>query len=103
MCYRKGSGCAKISVIEKGIGGNGDTAQHLEYVHAIRARYLRGSKLEKGKILDEFVQVTGMHRKAAARLLNTESRTKVGKRRGRRPKYSRDFDIFAFHPTDYTT
>jgi hypothetical protein len=27
-CYRKGSGCVKISVTEKRYGGSGDTTQH---------------------------------------------------------------------------
>ena len=40
-----------------------------EYVEAVRGRYLRASKIEKGKILDEFTQVVGCHRKAAIRLL----------------------------------
>jgi hypothetical protein len=40
-----------------------------EYVAAIRGRYQTGNKEEKGKILDEFVKVTGYHRKAATRLL----------------------------------
>ena len=36
-----------------------------EYTQAVRERYLRASKKEKGKILDEFVSVTGYHRKSA--------------------------------------
>jgi hypothetical protein len=40
-----------------------------EYAAAIRDRYLRVNKEEKKKILDEFVKVTGYHRKAAIRLL----------------------------------
>jgi hypothetical protein len=38
-------------------------------VSAIRQRYQMTNKQEKGKILDEFVKVTGYHRKAAIRLL----------------------------------
>jgi len=41
-----------------------------EYVEAIRRRYGKGSKEEKGLILDEFTKTTGTHRKAAIRLLN---------------------------------
>jgi hypothetical protein len=59
----------------------------MEYAQAIRPRYLRTSKEEKGKILDEFVQATGFHRKAAIRLLNRVSRLSAGKRRGRKRKY----------------
>ena len=59
----------------------------MEYAQAIRPRYLRASKEEKGKILDEFAQATGFHRKAAIRLLNRVSRPTAGKRRGRKRKY----------------
>ena len=59
----------------------------MEYAQAIRPRYLGASKEEKGKILDEFAQATGFHRKAAIRLLNRVSRLTAGKRRGRKRKY----------------
>ena len=62
----------------------------LEYAQAIRLRYLRASKVEKGKILDEFMQVTGLHRKAAIRLLNRANQPKIGKRRGRLRQYGPD-------------
>ena len=62
----------------------------LEYVQAIRPRYLRVSKVEKGKMLDEFMHVTCLHRKAAIRLLNKINRTKTGKRRGRPREYGSD-------------
>jgi len=44
-----------------------------EYTEAIRERYLRASKKEKSKILDEFTKVTGYHRKAAIYSLNPVS------------------------------
>ena len=37
----------------------------MEYAQALRSRYFGASKEEKGKMLDEFTQVTGLHRKAA--------------------------------------
>jgi len=40
-----------------------------EYTEAVRGRYLGAGKKEKGRMLDEFTQVTGYHRKAAVRLL----------------------------------
>ena len=40
-----------------------------ELVVAIAGRYARASRLERGRILDEFVAVTGLHRKHAMRLL----------------------------------
>jgi hypothetical protein len=40
-----------------------------ELVPVIRPRYLRASTTEKTHILDEFVAITGYHRKYAIRLL----------------------------------
>jgi hypothetical protein len=58
-----------------------------EYVAAIRDRYQKVDKEEKGKILDEFVKVTGYHRKAAIRLIsNIGRRSKT--HRGRPSKYN---------------
>jgi hypothetical protein len=62
-------------------------ASILEYAEAIRERYRKGAKLEKGKMLDEFTQVTGLHRKAAIRLLNRSELARGAKRRGRRRQY----------------
>jgi hypothetical protein len=61
-----------------------------EYAEAIRIRYFRASKKEKGKILDEFIKVTGCHRKAAIRLLRHGDEPKGRKRPGRPPKYNND-------------
>ena len=38
-------------------------------------------------MLDEFIQVTGFHRKAAIRLLNRVNRLTYSKKRGRKHKY----------------
>ena len=79
--YRKGSSCVKISVTE---GGKGDTTQHIGICTGTTdPDILQASKEEKGKMLDEFTKVTGLHRKAAIRLLNRVSRPTAGKRRGR--------------------
>ena len=40
-----------------------------ELAEAQRARYLKAGRVEKGRILDEFVAATGYHRKQAVRLL----------------------------------
>ncbi len=40
-----------------------------EYAAALRGRYLAAGKKEKGRILDEFCRTSGLHRKAAIRLL----------------------------------
>lgn len=60
-----------------------------EYAAAVRPRYKAAGKVEKGRILDEFCRTTGMHRKAAVRLLNHETRAPAA-RRGRRRRYSQD-------------
>lgn len=57
----------------------------MEYVEAMRGRYTRSSKKKKTVILDEFVANTGIHRKAAIRLLNRDKRPS-GKKRSGRPK-----------------
>lgn len=58
-----------------------------EYADAIRQRYRAGHKTEKGKILDEFTKVTGLHRKAAIRLLRNKSQRTIKKKRGRTKYY----------------
>jgi hypothetical protein len=59
----------------------------LEYAQALRPRYQKASKEEKTEMLDEFTEVTGLHRKAAIRLLNRVSYPRLNKRRGRQRKY----------------
>jgi hypothetical protein len=58
-----------------------------EYASAIRERYQKASKEEKGKILDEFTRVTGLHRKAAIRLLNRANGSCEKRRAGRHKSY----------------
>ncbi len=62
-------------------------ASIVEYVEAVRWRYLRASKKEKGKILDEFTKVTGCHRKAAIRLFHRGNQPRTDKKRGRPRQY----------------
>lgn len=62
-----------------------------EYAAAIRDRYRKGDKEAKGKILDEFVKVTGYHRKAAIRLLCKPARVAV-RHRGRPGEYQAVFE-----------
>lgn len=58
-----------------------------ELVDRVRDRYLKASRSEKTKILDEFVAVTGMHRKAANRRLRAGYQ--MGReRRGRKRTYT---------------
>lgn len=57
-----------------------------EYAAAIRDRYFKANREEKGKILDEFVKVTGYHRKAAIRLVTATAKP-AGGHRGRPAQY----------------
>ena len=59
-----------------------------ELVKRLRPRYLKAEREEKGRILDEFVAVTGMHRKAAIRRMRTPPRKGGRERRGRPKKYT---------------
>jgi len=58
----------------------------MKYAPALRPRCVRVSRTEKSKTLDEFIQVTGFHRKAVIRLLDRGSRRAPGERRGGRGK-----------------
>lgn len=55
-----------------------------EYAEAIRGRYFKASRKLKTRILDEFVAATGLHRKAAIRLLNRP--VSPGKYKSGRPR-----------------
>jgi hypothetical protein len=56
-----------------------------EYAAAVRSLYSAARKAEKTRILDEFCQTTGMHREAAVRLLNRDTRrSRPAPHRGRR-------------------
>ena len=55
----------------------------LEYAQALRSRYFWASRTEKGKMLDEFTKVMGLHRQAAIRLLGRPGQPRTGQRRGR--------------------
>ena len=57
-----------------------------DYAEALRERYRGGCRRTKSEILDEFVQVTGYHRKTGIRLLGGKVRASCG-RRGRRQQY----------------
>lgn len=60
-----------------------------EYAAALRERYLAAGKKEKGSILDEFCRTTGLHRKAAIRLLRGRPRCdgSARRRKGRPIRY----------------
>lgn len=57
-----------------------------EYAAVQRARYLAATRADKGRLLDEVVAVTGLHRKAAIRLLRRAPRTPTARPRAGRPR-----------------
>jgi len=61
-----------------------------EYARAIQDRYRQSNKEGKTKILDEFTKTTGLHRKAAIRLLNKDTLLKSREKRGRPRKYGQE-------------
>jgi hypothetical protein len=58
-----------------------------ELVRATRERYVCGDRSEKSRILDEFVAVSGFHRKHAMRLLRGGRQAGHGGRRPQRRLY----------------
>jgi len=61
-----------------------------EVVEALCPRYLRAKRGDKTRIGDEFVALTGYHRKAAIRVFRNGRRPKGRDRRGRPRVYSPD-------------
>ena len=57
-----------------------------EYATVQRERYQHATHGEKGRLLDEIVAVTGMHRKAAIRLLRRAARVSPAAPRAGRPR-----------------
>jgi hypothetical protein len=56
-----------------------------ELIAALAGRYSESGRIERGRILDEFVAITGYHRKHAMRVLRTgPTGTRHGPRLGRR-------------------
>ncbi len=58
-----------------------------DLIRAIGSRYAIGTRLEKGLILDEFVAVTGLHRKHAMKLLRIEALSERKDSRKQRRQY----------------
>ena len=57
-----------------------------EYAALQRERYVVATRAEKGALLDEVVAVTGLHRKAAIRLLRRVPRAPAARSRAGRPR-----------------
>jgi hypothetical protein len=64
----------------------------IEYLIAIKQKYQKAEKSEKGKILDEIVADSDMNRKSVIRLLNQKHKEKnEGRANGRKRKYDDPF------------
>ncbi len=61
-----------------------------EWVESWRPRYLKASRKEKTRILNEFVALTGYHRKSALRILRRGYKPRSWDRRGRPRVYTPD-------------
>jgi hypothetical protein len=57
-----------------------------EYAALQRERYLAATRAEKGALLDEVIAVTGLHRKAAIRMLRRVPRAPTAPTRAGRPR-----------------
>jgi hypothetical protein len=66
------------------------TGARQELVHAVSGRYRSVSADERGRILDEFVALTGYHRKHAIRVLNGFTGVPTATRRARLRLYDED-------------
>ena len=64
-----------------------------ELLTALRPRYRKATRTEKGAILDELVATTGYHRKYAVQLLNHPPRRRQGQRQASWRKYTSDVVI----------
>jgi len=58
-----------------------------ELLQTVSERYQAATRTEKRRILDEFVAITGYHRKHAIRLLNADVASKKMRKGGRRRVY----------------
>ncbi len=58
------------------------------YINRIRTRYLSTDKISKSRILDEYVNICGYHRKHAIRAINTPTAPTLPRPKpGPKPKY----------------
>ena len=63
-----------------------------KYVAKMKERYVRVGKKERGRLLDEMVEVTGLHRKSLIRLLSMPDLSRRPRRKQRGRKYGPDVD-----------
>ena len=66
-------------------------ATRRELIEAVAARYRAAGRNEKKEILDEFVKVTGFHRKHAIRVLKRSPRPETASRGRERGSTTKPF------------
>src|SRR2546427_240930 len=85
--YRAGGRTSEVTVTDSGPKEETVTRASLrEYAAVQRERYLTATRGEKGALLDEVVAVTGLHRKAAIRLLRRPPCASTARSRAGRPR-----------------
>lgn len=68
-----------------------DIDERRKYLHKVQSRYGKANRAQKGRLLDEMVAVTGLHRKVLTRLMNSPlGRKKRCRERGK--TYGPDVD-----------
>ena len=86
ICYRASIVASEFLLPKGGTMSTISPQARRELVTAVAERYRRSTPAEKGWVLDEFVALTGHHRKHAIRVLNGDSAVAAA-RRGRRSVY----------------
>ena len=63
-----------------------------KYLGRMKERYEKGDRSERGRLLGEIAQVTGMHRKSIIRLLNAADLSRKARRKQRGRTYGSEVD-----------
>src|SRR5262249_57636896 len=84
--YRRRGRRSEVTVTNLPQEGAVTRASLREYAAVQRPRYQQAPRAEKHRLLDEIVAVTGLHRKAAIRLLRRAPRARPSPGPGGRPR-----------------
>src|SRR5262245_9936795 len=84
--YRRRARRSEVTVTNPAEEGSVTRASLREYANVQRARYAQATRAQKRQLLDEIVAVTGIHRKAAIRLLRRLPRARSPPGPGGRPR-----------------
>src|SRR5262245_57613703 len=84
--YRTKDRNSEVTVTNAAGEGSVTRASLREYAAVQRLRYQQATRAEKHQLLDEIVTVTGLHRKAAIRLLRRAPRARPSPGPGGRPQ-----------------